>query len=76
MPLPNAIYYGKPNPQPYRLVEALLREQSARLSGDVAKPPGTQGQHDSPLMFSAIFAVRNIFDSSFVVGENTWAPSR
>lgn len=68
MPLPHAIYYGKPNPEPYRLVEALLRNQLARLSGGVGKPAGrTPEQNDSPLMFSAIFAVRNNFDCGFVV---------
>ena len=29
-----AVYYGKPNPEPYRLMEALLRGQAARLGHD------------------------------------------
>ena len=33
-PLPAPVYYGKPNPEPYRLMEALLRGQAARLGLD------------------------------------------
>jgi len=33
-PLPAVVFYGKPNPEPYQLMEALLRGQAARMGLD------------------------------------------
>ena len=54
-PLPHTVFYGKPHPAPYRLIEALLRGQAARLGLDASPAAHAQGK---PLPFSAIYAVR------------------
>ncbi len=33
-PLPAVVFFGKPNPEPYQLMEALLRGQAARMGLD------------------------------------------
>ncbi|WIA28754.1 hypothetical protein OEZ86_011287 [Tetradesmus obliquus] len=51
-PLPNAKWFGKPNPEPYRIAEQLLLQQAVQLGlADAAAgtAPGT--------IFSSIFAV-------------------
>ena len=62
-PLPNVVFYGKPYPEPYRLIEALLRGQAARLGLDGPRTDLlTQGEYASTaLPFTGIYAVRESF---------------
>ena len=56
-PLRSKRYVGKPNPEPYRLVEALLEGQARRLGLSLPPPAGKDARGRGLPRFRAIYAV-------------------
>lgn len=74
--LPHLKYYGKPNPAPYRLMEALLLQQ-AQLLDLVDGDSGSGSADESPEALDAERPAQPLpFSSVFAVGDNPAADVR